>query len=62
MSEIQKLLNELKNMKGEDRANHIANTRDVWSKIGAKNLESAGFESEADLVSWLEQNEFSNIA
>lgn len=62
MSEIEKLLSELKNMKDSERAAHLANNRDAWSKIGAKNLESLGFTSEVELTEWINNNPYSNLA
>lgn len=61
MTEIEKLLNELRNMKSEERAKYIANNKQTWSCIGSKDLEGAGFDSESELTAWLDQNDYKNI-
>lgn len=60
-NEIEVLLQELRSMKSEQRRKHIQNNRETWSKIGAKDLQAAGFESESELNSWLEENDYSNL-
>lgn len=60
MTEIEKLLNELRDMKNE--AKSIENTRDIWACIGNKDWEGAGFANEAEALEWLEKNEYSNLA
>lgn len=62
MTELDKLLNELRSMKSEQRKSHVENTRKTWSAIGSKDLQAAGFESQEELDAWLEQNEYSNLA
>ena len=61
MSEIDNLLNELRNMKAEARA-HLLNNTDTWSKIGNKDLSGLGFNSVDELQAWLLENPYSNIA
>lgn len=61
MTELEKLLYELQNMKSEEKRKHIANTRATWSAIGRKDLEAAGFESQAELEEFLENNDYSNL-
>lgn len=61
MSEIENLLNELRKMKSEDRAAHIANNRDTWSKIAHKDLASLGFTTEEELKEWIANNPYSNM-
>jgi hypothetical protein len=61
MSEIEKLLSELRQMKSEDRKSHVLNNANTWSKIGHKDLKAAGFETQEELEAWLEQNDYSNI-
>lgn len=60
-TELDKLLNELRSMKSEQRKSHVANTRATWSAIGSKDLQAAGFESQAELEAFLENNEYSNL-
>lgn len=63
MGEVEKLLQELKNMKSTvEQKKHIENNRQTWSAIGAKDLQAAGFESQAELEAFLENNDYSNIA
>ena len=61
MSEIESLLNELRNMKSSDRAAYIANNKENWSKIGTKDLESLGFETEEELKEFILSNPYANI-
>ena len=61
MSEIDKLLNELRLMKSSDRAKHIANNKETWSKIAHRDLEALGFDSEDELKAWIEENPYSNL-
>jgi hypothetical protein len=61
MSEIEKLLSELRNMKSTEQKKHIENNKETWSRIGSKDLTAAGFESESELNAWLEQNDYSNL-
>jgi len=44
MSEIDKLLEELRGMKSASN-NEIQNTRDIWEKIGNRDWSGAGFAS-----------------
>lgn len=60
-SEIDKLLNELKNMKEEDKVAHILNNKDTWNKIGQNDLAALGFETEEELKQWILNNPYSNI-
>lgn len=60
-SEIEILLQELRSMKTSDQA-RIQNTRDTWSKIGAGNWAEAGFVSEEEAMTWLENNEYANLS
>lgn len=61
-TELELLLEELRSMKSEQRKSHVANTRATWSAIGSKDLQAAGFESQAELEAFLENNEYSNLA
>jgi hypothetical protein len=61
MSEIDKLLEELRSMKNTSSST-IQNTRDIWEKIGNKDWAGAGFADEAEAMAWLEKNEYSNLA
>lgn len=61
MSEIDNLLNELRNMKAEARE-HLLNNKDTWNKIGNKDLSGLGFNSIDELQAWLLENPYSNIA
>ncbi|MEK6881827.1 MAG: hypothetical protein AABY22_19570 [Nanoarchaeota archaeon] len=60
-TEIEKLLLELRSMKSDQRAKHIANTKEVWSNIGSKDLQAAGFETQAELEAWLENNDYAAL-
>ena len=60
MSEIDNLLNELRNMKSESRAT-LMNNKDTWSKIAHKDLEGLGFSSVEELQQWILSNPYSNI-
>lgn len=61
MSEIEKLLRELKNMK-EEAGNGPKNTKEVWAMLGAKDIEGAGFASEEEAAAWIEENAYANIS
>ena len=61
MSEIEKLLNELRNMKSEERTRHIENNADTWSKIGYGDLKALGFEAEEELKQWIISNPYNNL-
>lgn len=60
MSEIDKLLNELRNLQSEARA-RILNNKDTWSKIRQKDLQALGFTSEEELKQWILNNPYSNM-
>lgn len=60
MSEIEKLLRELKNMK--EARNGPKNTKEVWAMLGAKDIEGAGFASEEEAAAWIEENAYTNIS
>ena len=60
MSEIEKLLNELREKKEEIR--RILNNRTTWSSIGQQDLETAGFKSEEELAAWIENNPYNAIS
>lgn len=62
MSEIENLLNELKNMKDSDRAQYMLNNRDTWSKIAHKDLASLGLTTEEELKEWIANNPYSNLS
>lgn len=61
-TELELLLEELRSMKSEQRKSHVQNTKATWSAIGSKDLQAAGFESQAELEAFLENNEYSNLA
>ena len=61
MSEIDKLLNELRNMKSYQHSKHIENNAEIWSKIARKDLEGLGFDNEEELKSWILENPYCNI-
>jgi uncharacterized membrane-anchored protein len=60
MSEIDKLLNELRNMKAEERA-AVLNNKDTWSKIARKEWEDLGFTSEEEVKEWIANNPYGNM-
>jgi hypothetical protein len=61
MSEIEKLLSELRNMKSENTKKNIANNKDTWSKIGNADWTGAGFDDENETKEWIESNLYANI-
>jgi hypothetical protein len=61
MSEIEKLLMELRGMKEESHAKHIANTKATWSAIGRQDLEELQFETVEEMQQWISQNPYSNL-
>jgi len=61
MNEIDKLLNELKNMKSENRSNHIENNKEAWSKIAKQDLEALGFSNTEQMKEWILSNPYSNL-
>lgn len=60
MSEIDNLLNELRNMKSEARAQAL-NNRETWSKIAQKDWASLGLNSEEEVKAWIENNPYSSL-
>lgn len=61
MSEFEKLMNELKNMKSEHRAKHIENSRETWAAISKNDFAALGFDSLEQLKEWILSNPYSNI-
>ncbi len=59
MNEIEKLLNELRNMQQEGK--NIPNNSDTWAKIGSGDWEGAGFESEEEMKQWIADNPYANF-
>ncbi len=60
-NEIDKLLNELKNMKSETK-NSPQNSKELWNKIGSgESWEDMGFESEDEMKQFILSNPYSNI-
>ena len=60
MTEIEKLLSELREMKATEKASP-GNNKNTWGAIGGKNWEEAGFSSEEEAKAWVENNPYSNI-
>ncbi len=60
-SKIEILLDELRNMKYENNGKDIANSKEVWSKIGAEDWEGAGFSSIEEMQQFIIANPYSNI-
>lgn len=60
MSEMQKLLQSLREMVSESKAN-VLNNRETWSKIGNREIEELGFESEEELKEFILNNPYSNV-
>lgn len=58
MSELEKLLNELKNIKNEQKS--VPNNSDTWSKIAAKDWDSLGM-TEEEVKQWISENPYANI-
>jgi len=61
MTEIEKLLSELREMKATGKPSP-GNNKNTWSSIGGKNWEEAGFSSEEEAKAWVENNEYANLA
>jgi hypothetical protein len=61
MSEIEKLLMELRGMKEEVTSKNIPNTRATWSAIGRQDLEELQFETVEEMQQWISQNPYSNL-
>ena len=59
MSEIEKLLQELRNLKEEKK--NIPNNSKTWSCIGSKDWTEAGFNDEAEAREWMASNEYANL-
>lgn len=60
MDELDKLFNDLRNMKSEIR-NSVPNTRETWSAIGQGDWAKAGFASESEMKQFILDNPYSNI-
>lgn len=60
MSEIDNLLNELRNMKKQSPVG-VVNCKDTWKKIQKGEFASLGFNSEAEMKSWILDNPYSNL-
>lgn len=58
MDEIDKLLNELQNMK--TKASTVPNNRETWKKIGDKDWSELGFDNEDELKQWILDNPYCN--
>ena len=61
MSEIEKLLSELRNMKSENTKKNIPNNKDTWSKIGNADWTGAGFDDESEAREWIENNPYASL-
>lgn len=61
MSEIEKLLNELRGMKSNIGNKNPSNDRDTWTKIANKDLASLGFDTEEELKEWIANNPYANL-
>jgi hypothetical protein len=59
-TELELLMEELRNMKSESRFN-VANNRSTWEAIGNKDWESLGFKSIEEMQNWVKNNSYSNI-
>ena len=61
MSEIENLLNELRNMKANSN-NDPSNTKDFWKKIkNNMGFQDLGFTTEEEFKSWMLANPYANI-
>lgn len=60
MTEMEKLLASLREMTDEAKK-QILNNKEIWSKIGHKDLQGAGFESEEELKEFILNNPYSNL-
>jgi len=61
MSEIDNLLNELRNSKEEQNGAGLLNNRDTWNKIGSGDFKALVFNTEEELQQWIVDNPYSNI-
>lgn len=59
MSEIEKLLKELKNLKENKKI--IPNNKETWKYIGNRDWTGAGFEDEREAADWIENNPYLSI-
>jgi hypothetical protein len=57
-SELEKLLNELKNIKNEQKS--VPNNLDTWSKIANKDWDSLGM-TEEEVKAWISENPYVNL-
>ena len=60
MTEMEKLLDSLREMTDEAKK-QILNNKETWTKIGQKDLQGAGFESEEELRDFILNNPYSNL-
>lgn len=60
-SEIDNLLNELRNSKESENGSGLLNNRDTWNKIGAGDFKALGFDNEEQLQQWILENPYSNL-
>lgn len=60
MSEINNLLNELRNMKSNQN-NTPQNSKELWEKIGNKDWQGAGFNSAEEMQQFIVDNPYSNL-
>lgn len=60
MSEIEKLLEELRGMKSEGKQSP-QNNANTWSKIANKDWEGAGFANEEEAKAWVSENPYANL-
>lgn len=58
MSELEKLLNELKNIKNEQKS--VPNNSDTWSKIAHKDWDSLGM-TEEEVKQWIADNPYASL-
>jgi ribosomal 50S subunit-associated protein YjgA (DUF615 family) len=59
MSNLRKLFEELKTLKEENKS--PKNTKEIWSLLGQKKWEEAGFNSEEEAASWASENSYHNL-
>jgi len=59
MSDLEKLFNELKNLKSSKSS--IENSKDTWKLIGNRDFSGAGFNSEEEVKQWILDNPYSNL-
>jgi hypothetical protein len=58
MSELEKLMRELQNMKQLQKS--VPNNSDTWSKIANKDWDSLGM-TEEEVKQWISENPYANI-